>query len=371
MNIPAKADMTVHICARDIMHFDAVGNFCRQVAILLENAGFKVRLWAENTNVETPHPVENRAGFLEALKKQDILFFNYSIHDPALEMFASLPNSKLAYYHNITPPNLIAEWDAETIENCRLGLEQSWRLSAFDLILVNSQFTASILSAAISAAERELSYPDPTICPPIVGANRWKQIRSADSETPSERPILLAVGRLIPHKGLLEILSIMREFGRDGRHATLNIVGGPPGGPYSEKVQAEAQALMRESNVSVRFYFDISNEQLKSLYQSCTACITHSAHEGFCVPALDALVFDKPMFTIAQPAILEVLGDSALVIPPEDPFGASSVIDAFFSDAARQSESAKMRAERLSQLTRLADGLIILDEISKLETAND
>ncbi len=38
-----------------------------------------------------------------------------------------------------------------------------------------------------------------------------------------------------------------------------------------------------------------------------------SEHEGFCVPVVEAMTFDKPVFAFAEEAVLETLGRSGRV----------------------------------------------------------
>ena len=46
--------------------------------------------------------------------------------------------------------------------------------------------------------------------------------------------------------------------------------------------------------------------------------VTASEHEGFCIPLLEAMTFEKPIVARAFAAIPETVGDAALLIPPGD-----------------------------------------------------
>jgi len=355
---------TVHIHARDIVLNDAVGNFCRQIARMAEAAGYAVRLWAEHTNVHSPHAVLNRADFWDAATPEDVVFFNHSIFDPVLDDVIALPNPKVVYFHNVTPPGLIDPADVRTIENCRLGLAQRSKLSEFDVVMANSDVTVDCLVADWNEAALEKHDHQIIVCPPLIGADRWQHIETHDLPVQSGRKHLLYVGRLAPHKGVFEIVEIVERLAVRGFPIALDIVGGPANGVYTEKLRERAEAIATEYGVPLTLHHDISDRQLKSLYTRAAAAIAHSSHEGFCVPALDALAFDKPMFVTPLPAVIEVLGSAAIPIDGNSPDGAASVIETFMTGGG-QVDHAILRHQRFKELRQLANGQLILQAISR------
>ena len=353
---------TLHIHARDIVHYDAVGSFSRQVASYMASAGYAVRLWAEHTNVQAPHLVENRELSWATVQPDDLVFFNHSIHDPILAEIANLPNRKIGYFHNITPPEFIDVADRRTVENCRAGLEQRHLLAGFDGLMANSQASADVLLDGMDASDRRRWENRIVIAPPLIGADRWDAVTAtADAPTPDVLRLLF-VGRLVPHKGVRQMLSIIGKLAEAGVQVAFDIVGGPTQGSYVDALRLEAAEIENRLGVPVAIHHDISDADLKALYQRADAGICHSEHEGFCVPALDSVAFDMPMFTTPIDAVLEVLGNAALVIPADDQRAASGVIAGYFSSGNTQSH-AVLRQKRFSELTSLADGRLILETI--------
>lgn len=348
------------------MHHDAVGSFCRQVAELVQDTSYLVRLWAENTNVEAPHKVEDRRDFWDAVQPDDVIFFNHSIHDPVLKRIAALPHRKVGYFHNVTPPELIEASDVATVENCRLGLLERGILGSFDVILANSEASASCLLDGMAANDAERHRGRIVVCPPLVGADRWSKV-IAEVLAPSSASVkMLFVGRLVPHKGVQEILEIAEALSGHVPSVELNIVGGPAGGAYVEALKEQARTVGERTSAKVVVRHGISDGELKALYEDTTICIAHSTHEGFCIPALDALAFDKPIFVTPVPAILEVLGEAALVIPKEDRVAAASVIAAFLQDKDLSARHCELRRARFEELKRLADGELILQALERV-----
>lgn len=348
------------------MHHDAVGSFCRQVAVLLQGEGHVVRLWAENTNLEAPLNVEDRRNFWDAVQPDDIIFFNHSIHDPVLARIATLPHRKVAYFHNVTPPELIEQLDVATVENCRLGLLERGLLGKFDVILANSEASANCLLEGMSTGDAKKHRSQIVTCPPLVGVDRWNDEVSTMLAPSAGSVKILFVGRLVAHKGVREILEIATALSEHVPAVELNIVGSPAGGAYVEALKERARIVQEQTSTRVTIRHGISDVELKSLYGDTTICIAHSTHEGFCIPALDAIAFDKPIFVTPVPAILETVGEAALLIPRENPAAAASVIAEFLRDKILQARHSQLRRARLRELNRLADGELILRALQRV-----
>ncbi len=360
---------TIHIHARDIVRHDAVGNFACQSALLAQSAGYVVRLWAENFGENcAPCSIESRKYFGESIQPDDLVFFNHSIHDPMLEDIIALPNRKLVYFHNITPPQFLSETDGRTAENCGRGLEQRRLLAAFDGILANSRATADCLLEGFDPVERARWQGRVVVCPPLIHADRWKQVKACDLPASPERRHILYVGRLVANKGILELLEVLDDLSANMPDIAVDIVGGPPDGAYFETLTQRVRQTEETFGVPFSFYHGISDGLLKALYQRSTACITHSKHEGFCIPALDALAFDKPMFTPPLPAVLELLGQAALPLPDDDRRKAALMIERFLNHGDHAAH-ARLRQERFGQLRLLANGDLLLQAINDLGAA--
>ena len=64
---------------------------------------------------------------------------------------------------------------------------------------------------------------------------------------------------------------------------------------------------------------------------AAAAFVTMSEHEGFCVPVVEAMAFDKPVFAYADEAVLETLGRSGRVFYSKDFEAIAADIDAVLS----------------------------------------
>jgi glycosyltransferase involved in cell wall biosynthesis len=100
---------------------------------------------------------------------------------------------------------------------------------------------------------------------------------------------------------------------------------------------------------------------LKFLFDRASVFSSMSAHEGFCVPLVDGMVFDKPLVISAEPGMMETAGDAGLVIADPAPTNVANALAGAINDTAVARGLASARKKRLVELHALADGNLILN----------
>jgi glycosyltransferase involved in cell wall biosynthesis len=58
----------------------------------------------------------------------------------------------------------------------------------------------------------------------------------------------------------------------------------------------------------------LENEELAELYRGAACLVQASRYEGFGLPVLEAMACGCPVVTVPEPALLEVVGDAAVVV---------------------------------------------------------
>lgn len=155
----------------------------------------------------------------------------------------------------------------------------------------------------------------------------------------------LSVATDYPHKNLSQLLSAYALLRRgwsgapSGAAPELVLVGtsmGLRGSVYAE-LKARPQA-------GVRYLGEVSDLQLRALYQHAEALVYPSLYEGFGLPPLEAMAAGAPVILAAISTMPEVCGGAALYV---DGFSAQAM-----ADAMRQVATTPALRERLVQAGR-------------------
>jgi glycosyltransferase involved in cell wall biosynthesis len=97
----------------------------------------------------------------------------------------------------------------------------------------------------------------------------------------------------------------------------------------------------------VRFPGYLPAAQLASLFQACRALIFPSLFEGFGLPVLEAMAFDKPVLCSNVTSLPEVVGEAAVLFDPTDPSAIGSAICRLESDPSLSPRLVELGRERL------------------------
>jgi glycosyltransferase involved in cell wall biosynthesis len=118
---------------------------------------------------------------------------------------------------------------------------------------------------------------------------------------------LLYVGDLSRHKNLQFLVDVTAQAG-----ARL-VLAGRPGDGYSELTRH-----LTASVADVTVVAEPTDAELERLYRSALATVLPSRYEGFGFTPLEAMARDCPVLASDIPAVREVSGDGALLVPLDD-----------------------------------------------------
>jgi glycosyltransferase involved in cell wall biosynthesis len=170
-----------------------------------------------------------------------------------------------------------------------------------------SEFTHMSLDACVRIDPARVS---------VIGEAASAQIGPVTRSTPppDERPYVLYVGSLMPHKN---VDTLVRAFALDSLDVDLVLVG-----PATPAEQQRLQALIDELGCGrhVRHLGWLDDDELGRRYAAATAVAIPSLHEGFGLPVLEGLQLGVPVVASDIPAFREVAGDHVMLVRrPLDP----------------------------------------------------
>jgi L-malate glycosyltransferase len=324
---------------------DAIGVHTLTLARALREAGYDSDIYYGTCTpdvADLAHPVIE----LGRASRDRWLLYQSSIGSPVYDIVAARSEPKLVNYHNITPAELLEQWEPNVGFEVRLGRAQLERLAPeVPLAVADSGFNEAELRQVGYAHTAVVpllidmtatgSHPDPAL------AHRLADAKAAGGAD------LLFVGKVSPHKAPHDLVKMLAVFRRlfDPR-ARLHLVGSPLGETYARALASFVDALGLADAVSVTGSVDAG--QLAAYYDAADVFVCASEHEGFCVPIVEAMGHGVPVVAYGVAAVPETVGDAGLVLPDKDPLRFATAVARVLSDDRLRSRLARNAAERVA-----------------------
>lgn len=138
--------------------------------------------------------------------------------------------------------------------------------------------------------------------------------RSAGRARAGTDDFVLAVGTIEPRKDLPSLLRAVDRLAADGHDLPLVHVGGAGWGADAFE---DALGRMRRPDLVTRLG-RLGDADLRDLYAAATVVAYPSVYEGFGLPVLEAMSAGVPVVSTTVPAVVEVAGTAAVLVPPGD-----------------------------------------------------
>lgn len=356
-------DMDIHQVVVTAAPGDAITNAAFETRRLFRRNGAPSNIYARFIDPKLQGEVLPLATFPKG-RSGDAILYHASIGQAEVTRFLlERPEPLVMLYHNMSPAEPFAPYDpgfAALLQQGRRELEQLRERVVLPLAV--SCFNAGDLEA--------YGYADVKVAPLIVDPSRLLSVTPHAETEEWQReipgPVLLFVGQLLPHKQphvLLQAFHALCTYLLPEAH--LFLVGAPRLPRYKEVLQFFIEELNLTHAGIIKS--PVSEAELAAYYQRADAFVTLSGHEGFCVPLLEAMAFEKPIVARAAGAIPGTLEDAGLMIGPHD--GALVAAEAMFevltNSAMREDLVARGRV-RLRHFHPDNARAILLDHLSTL-----
>jgi len=312
--------MRIAMLVPGLAPYDAVSNDTLGMTAALRALGHEIAVFAPHSRdvAEDVRPHADIDAWLTGA--DDVVVYHYCIGwDFARDLLKRTKARRVVRYHNITPPEFFEGWSEGYVSACTAGRAEldAYAAMGCELYLGCSPFNLEdFLRRGV----------DPQRCAVLPPFHKVEELLAA---TPDARrignnsdgaPELLMVGRIAPNKGdlaLIDALTVCRRTS-DPRTRLLRIGKLDPNlERYGVAVREHMHAMNAESAVvSIE---EATSSELRAAYGAADALVMLSAHEGFCVPIVEAMALGTPIVAFGSSALAWTIGDAGIIWNEPDP----------------------------------------------------
>lgn len=298
----------IHQIIPSIRSGDAVGNTTLRLRDTLRKLGYKSDIYRESCSPDLKSETLPAEKYLDVSDPENIVFFQYSIGSELGRFVYHLPDQIVLIYHNISPPDdFIGIHDhvvgelfhgrkqvAQFADRCLLGVSES-EFNRQELVDMGFPRTALLpLAIDFDALNTE---PDPFI------------LDAYDDEKHN----FLFVGRIVPNKGIEDLIKLYAHYKKFVSHDCRLIIAGDWSG--FERYHGQLLKLIDSIDLPhVVMPGRVDFSQLLAFYRLASVYISMSKHEGFCVPLLEAMHFDVPVMALSAAAVPETMDGAGVLV---------------------------------------------------------
>ncbi|HUH15535.1 MAG TPA: glycosyltransferase family 4 protein, partial [Gaiellaceae bacterium] len=172
-------------------------------------------------------------------------------------------------------------------------------------------------------------------------------------ELPAGARVLLAVGRLVPQKGLEVAVAALPTVRERHPDAVLVVLGEGP-----ERARLEARS--RQLGVADAVFLPGRAGDVAAWLRQAEVLVHPARWEGFGLVLLEAMLASRPVVAAHVSAVPEVVRDreTGLLVPPDDPAALAAALNALLGDrelSARYGTAGLARARAKFSVARMAE----------------
>ncbi len=342
---------------------DAIGNNALLLADMLRKEGYQVRTHAYHIGrdlafgTDEIYPIEG----MVTPGKGDLVLYHMCEETPLNELLRVWSCKKIAIYHNVTPPKFFAWLDIDVAAKQQRSLREIASLrNTFDRVVADSSFNKEDLVQMGYVSKRIDVLPILIDFPSYQQAPDSRILRQLQDGYTN----VLFVGRIAPNKKQEDVI---RAFAWYKKHLNPNARLILIGSAFSEEYLGYLRQYIEKIDVKdVIFPGHISFPEILGYYKSASVFLSMSEHEGFCVPLVEAMLFDVPIVAFDSTAISSTLGGSGILLKRKDPVLAAKAIEQVMRDQTLRAEMIEGQRQRLRDFDVTALGnrfLKIVEEV--------
>ena len=166
---------------------------------------------------------------------------------------------------------------------------------------------------------------------------------------PEDDDVILFVGRIIPEKGIFDLIDALYLLRKSGGNVHLIAAGD---GPFLAQVRSKINNLGLTSAVTLTGY--VSGEDLFLIYQRASMLVLPTYWpEGFPTVISEAMSYGLPIITTSSRGSADHLveGVNALFVPPKNPQILCEVIQRLLTDKELRTRMAEANREKIREFS--------------------
>ncbi len=266
----------------------------------------------------------HRSQYWHAVQSADLVICDYPAYYALAESLRLLTAPPILWsYHGVSPPD---RWqDDAARQYLAMSRRRTGLVHFASLATTRSAWTREELHT-LTGFPRDRIVVMPCIVPTPPDTQ----------EAVSTPPYILHVGRVAAHKRpemLLEALAVVRRSVPDAQLVLAGDARGPSHAPVVQQLQRRSVELGIAE--AVRYTGSVEQAQLESLYRGATVVVSASAHEGFCVPVIEAMARGVPVVVTATAALPETVADAGIVVADDIEALAEGIVSVFDDQTLR------------------------------------
>jgi glycosyltransferase involved in cell wall biosynthesis len=228
----------------------------------------------------------------------------------------------------------VAMWQ-HMASNRRDWLEQLARMAGPDLVICNSQFTATEFRSAYPSTLVEVVYC-PVAAPSISYSRADRDAARSELTTPADAVVIVHTGRMQEWKGQRLLMQAASTI-KSNSQWIIWFVGGAQR-KSEHRYLASLHASGAELGIEDRVRFaGQRNDVERLLAASDIHCQPNISPEPFGIAFVEALYAGIPVVTTRMGGAIEIVNDSCgIIVPPNDPVGLAAALGRLVGDGERR-----------------------------------
>ena len=366
MSAAAGRPVALHQFIAALNPHDATGTHTLKLRDALRAAGWRSEIFAEAIHDDLASEAYKHWMYPEHAAEGDVAIYQFTTSSAVAGYLAEHGLPLILDFHNFTGPEYFAGWEPRSVQRAATAAEELALLAPRAVLgMAKSPFSERELRRAgcrrtavvpvLADYGRLTAPPDPRVAAELaaLGAGGGADI--------------LFVGRIVPSKAQHELVKALWAFRRlYDAEARLHLVGATSSFEYNKALQGFAHDLGLAA--AVRMTGEVSDASLAAHFAAADVYLSLSAHEGFGVPLVEAMVAGVPVVTAGAGAVAETVAGAALVLRAADPAYIAAALQRICSDDRLRATLIAAGRRRAAELSGDAAAARIVDAVSAVVT---